>query len=267
MGEREQSAARNGLWRRWSRGAPCYAHLRPRREVSTPLLRPRPHSLFLRITVVLPRLVPFIDSAALSAGVTIGQSLFSPSFPAPFPGLCLCSSVTQQKARGAAPRPLNGRRPAARGVGGGGCWWGSAPLAPAGTASPGPAANAGLGPAPNRDSYQGSGQPTAQVDIASSKLLLSAIFVSFVHLLSQRDLGGGGRRRKGKRPRGCNPSGCQPFSLFLPFKCAGCGRGWIVLWTIGWCCFPRQTLTLEFKRRLTAFGVPSLGLPDPREDP
>lgn len=79
-----------------------------------------PHSLSLRITGVLPRLVPFIDSAALSTRVTIGQSLFSPSFPAPFPGLCLCSSVTQQKARGAAPRPLNGRRPAAPGRAGGG---------------------------------------------------------------------------------------------------------------------------------------------------
>ena len=138
MGEREQSAARNGLWRRWSRGAPCSAHLRRGRDVSAPLLQPRPHSLFLRITGVLPRLVPFIDSAALSAGVTIGQSLFSPSFPAPFPGLCLCSSVTQQKARGAAPRPLNGRRPAASGVGGGGCWWGSAPLARAWVRAPRP---------------------------------------------------------------------------------------------------------------------------------
>lgn len=44
------------------------------------------------------------------------------SFPAPFPGLCFCSSVTQQKARGAAPRPLNGRRPAAPGRTAGDGW-------------------------------------------------------------------------------------------------------------------------------------------------
>ena len=55
------------------------------REVSARLCRPRQHSLCLGITGVLPRLVPFIDSAARSAGVTTGQSLFSPSFPAPFP--------------------------------------------------------------------------------------------------------------------------------------------------------------------------------------
>lgn len=37
-------------------------------------------------------------------------------FPRPLPGLCLCSSVTQQKARGAAARPLNGRRCASAGT-------------------------------------------------------------------------------------------------------------------------------------------------------
>lgn len=39
-------------------------------------------------------------------------------FPRPLPGLCLCSSVTQQKARGAAARPLNGRQCTAAGTGG-----------------------------------------------------------------------------------------------------------------------------------------------------
>lgn len=43
-----------------------------------PLARPRNYWF-------LPRLVPFIDSAVPSAGVTTGQTLFSPSFPAPFP--------------------------------------------------------------------------------------------------------------------------------------------------------------------------------------
>lgn len=42
-------------------------------------------------------------------------------FPRPLPGLCLCSSVTQQKARGAAARPLNGRQCAAASTGGAPC--------------------------------------------------------------------------------------------------------------------------------------------------
>lgn len=145
----------------------------------------RRHSLFLGITGVLPRLVPFIDSAALSARVTIGQSLFSPSFPAPFPGLCLCSSVTQQKARGAAPRPLNGRRPAALCTPGG---RGREVGVAAGLASPGWAPPAPSGPASlgekelwslrlsQRWSLPRSQRQIALVEIASSKLLLSAFF-------------------------------------------------------------------------------------------
>lgn len=43
-----------------------------------PLARPRNYWF-------LPRLVPFIDSAVPSAGVTTGQKLFSPSSPALFP--------------------------------------------------------------------------------------------------------------------------------------------------------------------------------------
>lgn len=42
-------------------------------------------------------------------------------FPRLLPGLCLCSSVTQQKARGAMARPLNRRQCAAADTGGGWC--------------------------------------------------------------------------------------------------------------------------------------------------
>lgn len=81
---------------------------------SGPLARPRNYWF-------LPRLVPFIDSAVPSAGVTTGQTLFSPSFLRPLSGLCLCSSVTQQKARGDMARPLNRRQCAAAGTGGAWC--------------------------------------------------------------------------------------------------------------------------------------------------
>lgn len=52
----------------------------PRREVGSagPGLLARPRNYWF-----LPRLVPFIDSAVRSAGVTTGQTLFSPSFPPP----------------------------------------------------------------------------------------------------------------------------------------------------------------------------------------
>lgn len=86
----------------------------------------------------------------------------------------------------------------------------SAPLGPARPASAGTGANGGLGTVPSRDSRPGSGQPTARVKIAFSKLVLSATFVSFVNLLSWRDLGaerGGerGRESEAKTLKDANP--------------------------------------------------------------
>lgn len=143
---REQSAGRNWLRLPGYRDAPrpCPPVLQERGVGSAG--PSRPHSLSVGITVFLPRLVPFIDSAALGAGVTVGQRLFSPRPLLLFsPGLCLCSSVTPRPARGAAARPLNGRR-SARGRGAGrrrpgglgGRQGGrlSAPPAPAGASRP-----------------------------------------------------------------------------------------------------------------------------------
>lgn len=54
---------------------------------------------------------------------------------------------------------------------------GSEPLAPAGLVCPGPEGKSGKGAAPARDSPARSGQPEALVEIASSNLVLSAVFV------------------------------------------------------------------------------------------
>lgn len=80
-GTREQRSAPNRLWLSGSRGAPaqpCAAERDVGLAGRGPLARPRNYWF-------LPRLVPFIDSAVPSAGVTTGQMLFSPSSPAPFP--------------------------------------------------------------------------------------------------------------------------------------------------------------------------------------
>lgn len=80
-GKTEQSNASNRLWLSGSRGAPAQPCASERGVGSPgpgPLARPRNYWF-------LPRLVPFIDSAVPSAGVTTGQKLFSPSSPAPFP--------------------------------------------------------------------------------------------------------------------------------------------------------------------------------------
>lgn len=80
-GGTEQSSAPNRLWLSGSRGAPaqpCAAERGVGSAGPGPLACPRNYWF-------LPRLVPFIDSAVPSAGVTTGQTLFSPSSPAPFP--------------------------------------------------------------------------------------------------------------------------------------------------------------------------------------